>query len=105
MRFNKARKELNRELRWVARGESPSRALSCLYQMFSRTLAECDDDAEIMEWTTKMIIKSAKWQAGILSPNAVAKGLTEAAEQIKQYYYGFGADMEEQGDGGVNHEI
>lgn len=96
MKFNKARKELNRELRWVARGESPSRALRCLHQMFSMTLVECDDDAEIMEWTTKMIINSAKWQAGILSPNAVAKGLTEAAEQIKQYYSGFGADMEEQ---------
>lgn len=96
MGFNEARKQLNRELKWVARGESPTRALSCLHQMFSMTLAECTDDAEIMGWTIKMISRCAEWQATILSPNAVAKGLTDAAEQIKQYYLGFGADMEEQ---------
>ena len=105
MRFNKARKELNRELKWVERGESPSRALRCLYQMFGMALFKCDNDAEIMEWTMKMISRCAKWQSTIVSPNAVAKGLTEAAEQIKQYYSGFGADMEEQGDGGANREV
>ena len=60
------------------------------------TLAECTDDAEILGWTTKMISRCAEWQASILLPNAVAKGLTDAAEQIKQYYLDFGADMEEQ---------
>lgn len=96
MEFNKARKELNRELKLVARGESPSRALSCLCQMFGMTLAKCDDDAEITEWTINMISKCAEWQATILSPNAVAKGLTDAAEQLKRYYLGFGVEAEEQ---------
>ena len=71
MEFNKARKQLNRELKWVARGESPTRALSCLHQMFSMTLAECTDDAEILGWTIKMISRCAERQATILSPNLV----------------------------------
>lgn len=84
MRFNKARKRLNRELKWVARGESPSRALSCLHRMFSMTLAECTDEAEIIEWTAKMISQCAEWQALIVSPEAIARALMEEAEEVKQ---------------------
>ena len=103
MRFNKARKRLNHELKWVARGESPSRALGCLYQTFSMTLAECDDDAEIMEWTTKMISRCTEWQALIVSPEAIARALIESAEEIR--HLGRKIEIEKQGDGGANHEV
>lgn len=86
MKFNKARKELNRELKRVARGESPSQALRCLHQMVRMTLVECNDNAEIMKWTIEMMSTCAEWQAIIVSPKEIAKALIQSAEEIQRYY-------------------
>lgn len=103
MRFDDDRKQLNRELKKVARGgHSPSQALECLYLMWQSLLGECADNDEIMRRTAKMISACAEWQVAITQSEAgiTAAELTallkEAAE--RKYYLGFGADMEEQDD-------
>lgn len=93
MRFDDDRKQLNRELKKVARGgHSPSQALECLYLMWQSLLGECADNDEIMKRTAKMISACAEWQTSIMQSEA---GIT-AAE--REYYLGFGAEMEGQDD-------
>lgn len=94
--FNETSKQLNRELKKVARGgHSPSQALECLYLMWGALLDECTDNSEIMVWTAKMISECAKWQDAMVSAGAVEMALLKAVAERK-YYLGFGADMEEQ---------
>lgn len=104
MRFDDDRKQLNRELKKVARGgHSPSQALECLYLMWQSLLGECADNDEIMKRTAKMISACAEWQTSITQSEA---GITEEAltaliktvGQIKQYYSFDAVDVEGQDD-------
>ena len=101
--FSETRKELNRELKKVARGGySPSQALECVYLMWQSLLCECANNDEIMKRTAKMISECAKWQVSITQSEA---GITAAeltallkAAAERKYYLGFGAETEEQDD-------
>lgn len=103
MRFDDDRKQLNRELKKVARGgHSPSQALECLYLMWQSLLGECADNDEIMKRTAKMISACAEWQTSITQSEA---GITAAeltallkAAAERKYYLGFGVEAEEQDD-------
>lgn len=93
MEFTKARKRLNRELKWVARGDSPARAMDYLRQMFSMVLTECGkcgDGVEIMRQTAKMISLCAAWQGSAVSAISTA---CAPAEETRQHC---NAETEEQ---------
>lgn len=94
MILNEERKQLNRELKKVVRGgHSPSQALEYSYLMWGALLGECADDDEIMKWTAKMIRACVLWQSEAVTTEEFT-ALLKTAEQIEQYYSGFGADME-----------
>ncbi len=103
MRFDDDRKQLNRELKKVARGgHSPSQALEYLYLMWVALLDECANNDEIMKRTAKMISACAEWQTSITQSEA---GITAAeltallkAAAERKYYLGFGVEAEEQDD-------
>ncbi|MBS6029110.1 MAG: hypothetical protein KH813_06810 [Negativicoccus succinicivorans] len=93
--FNETRKQLNRELKKVARGgHSPSQALECLYLMWGALLDECTDNSEIMVWTAKMISECAKWQDAMVLAGAVETALLKAVADSQC----FNVEAEEQDD-------
>lgn len=93
--FNETRKQLNRELKKVARGgHSPSQALECLYLMWGALLDECTDNSEIMVWTAKMISECAKWQDAMVLAGAVETALLKAVADSQC----FNVEAEEQED-------
>lgn len=76
--FNETRKQLNRELKNVERGGSPTQALEYLYLMWGALLDECTDNSKIMVWTAKMISECAKWQDAMVLAGAVETALLKA---------------------------
>lgn len=99
--FNEARKELNRELKNVERGGSPTQALEDLWQMWRLVLEKCTDSNEILGWTVKMIDGCTDFQAAITSAGAIERVLLKALAGSQC----FSEEAEKQGDGGVNYEV
>ncbi|MBS5888097.1 MAG: hypothetical protein KIB08_06290 [Negativicoccus succinicivorans] len=73
--FGEIRKELNRELKNVERGYSPTQALEELCQMWQLVLDMCTDNNEILGWTVKMIDGCTDFQAAITMSRAMETNL------------------------------
>ena len=99
--FSEIRKELNRELKNVERGYSPTQALGDLCKMWRLVLEKCTDINEILGWTVNMIDECTDFQAAATSALAIEGVLRNALANSQC----FDAEAEEQGDGGANYEI
>lgn len=94
MKLDKARKELNRDLKEVVGGCAPLYAFQSLYRVWMELLDKSDNEQEVAIMCREMARSCRKRQEDIFM-GAIEQGIICRVA----------VDMEEQGDGGVNYEI